>query len=57
MRDKKKCPQCGETVSKRIKVSFDVWPFSKWGVLKDPPTIIKLQYVYHCSNCGHEWTE
>lgn len=57
MRDKKKCPQCGETVSKRIKVSFGVWPFSKWGVLKDPLTIIKLQYVYHCSNCGHEWTE
>lgn len=60
MREKKTmCPQCGAVAKKkksRLKYSV-LADIIKSLIFVDPCPGIKQKNVYHCSNCGYEWTE
>ena len=56
----KKCPKCGTMANKITLKDKLIEDVVKMIVCVDPaPTtsVGKAENIYHCPNCGHEWTE
>ena len=61
----KKCPKCGMIATKVTFKDKLIGAVAKLVVFVDPAPAIGtgkdikhlLHNVYHCPNCGHEWTE
>ena len=55
-----KCPKCGMEVTKVTLKDKLIGAVVKMVVCVDPASttcVGKAENIYHCPNCGHEWTE
>lgn len=60
MNNKVICPKCGTTATQVTFKDKLIGAVVKMVVCVDPaPTtcVGKAENIYHCPNCGHEWSE